>query len=712
MNPTSSQPGVNGGQKVLPVHRQRLACIYVRQSTLKQVRENKESQINQYRLVERAQALGWPEARIRVIDADLGLSAKSSAGRLGFQELVSLVSLGKVGIVFGYEVSRLARNNSDWYHLLDLAATIGVLIADNDGVYDPRLFNDRLLLGLKGTMSEAELHFLRQRLDAGRMNKIKRAEYRQPLPTGLLRLRDGTVIKDPDEQVRTVVQWVLDKFVELGSCTKVVRYLRKQNILLPRRQSGGIQHGDLLWKPPAYAAVYAIIRNPAYAGAFAHGRCQADAAKRLATGRTDARTPKPMEEWIHIQQDIYPAYISWKQFLANQEQLRHNGAEFDKNSQGPQGAVREGKALLQGLVRCGGCGGPLHVIYKETPRYACFQRPTATGEGSCLHINAPRVDAAVVQAFFAAIQPAQLDALQAWLTQQAQERQQLDKQWQQRIQRIRYQAQLAERHYRAVDPDNRLVASTLERQWEEQLQQLEDTQTTYTDFLRQTNSPQLSAEQQDLFRHLCDTLPALWPSLPNDHKKQLLRSLISQVILTPAAPNQVEVKIVWVSGHYSLIPLLRAYQRWEDVPTYPAMLQRIRQLWEQGLNDQSIADQLHQEGFPAFYEGARLSRHNISDLRRKQGWSVRLVVNQTSPLLDGCYTTHSLAGACHTDPIWIRNRIHDGTIDPDLVTRHPQHNCLLIHASPELIDQLSLLATQTKRRQRRKSHPVSSPLPA
>jgi DNA invertase Pin-like site-specific DNA recombinase len=295
---------------------ERLAFIYIRQSTTKQVLMNKESHDNQYRLQQRAEELGWAVERIRVIDNDLGRSGSEAVGRAGFQELVAEVSLGHAGIVFGYEVSRLARNNQDWYHLLDLAAVFGTLIADNDGVYDPRLYNDRLLLGLKGTMSEAELHLLRQRLDAGRMNQVKRGAYRQNLPTGYVRLPDGSVAKDPDDQVRHVIELLFAKFEELGSVNKVLRYFRQQQILLPRRQRNGLQVGQVVWKVASEAAVTGAIEYPAYAGVFAYGRRQNDPKRKIPGRPATGNVRKPMSEWLHCQQGAYPAYITWEQFLA------------------------------------------------------------------------------------------------------------------------------------------------------------------------------------------------------------------------------------------------------------------------------------------------------------------------------------------------------------------------------------------------------------
>lgn len=673
----------HGGDKIQASHRLRLACIYIRQSSPSQLRDNKESLRLQYQLLEKAERRGWSKTNIRIIDDDLGTSGRSSEGRLGFQELVNLVSLGKVGIIVSYEVSRFARNNADWYHLLNLAALCHTLVVDNDDVYDPNLPNDRLLLGLKGAISEFELHSIRQRMDAGRMNKIKRGEYRQPLPTGYVRLRDGTVTKDPDEQVRSAVQLVFDKFVELGSVSKVGRYLRKNQILLPRRQSGGLDHGELRWRTPEHSALYAMLTNPAYAGAFAHGRWQTQPNPPGQTGVS--RTRKPIEEWVHLQQNVYPAYLTWEQFLAIQEQIRQNSVQYDQYRQGPQGAAREGSALLQGLVWCGVCGARLNVRYTQTVRYACNQFPRAD-KGSCLHTVAAKVDDLVVTAFFQAIQPAQLDALALCLEQQQQEQQQLDRQWQQRLERTRYEAKLAEKRYRSVDPENRLVAATLETQWEETLRHLQETRDAYEQFCcHQQTAPHLSPELQEQFHHLGATLPTLWPQLANEEKKLLLRTLILQVILTPAQNHYLEVKIVWVSGHYSTFTCQRTQPTWEERPQYPALLARIHTLWQQGIDDAAIATQLNAEGFPAFYDQRQLSRLNVRNLRLKQGWSVALAAPQTPPLIDGHYTLRGLALACGTSHSFILTRIHDGTIPPELLKRHPHRQAWLIRAADDLI---------------------------
>ncbi|MBV7335272.1 recombinase family protein [Chloroflexi bacterium TSY] len=699
---------VNGSQKIQPLHRQRLACIYVRQSSLKQVRENTESQVNQYRLEERAKALGWPENQIRVIDSDQGISGTSSNDRLGFQEILSLVSMSQVGIIFGYEVSRIARNNADWYPLLQLADVFGVLIADNDAIYDPKDFNDRMVLGLKGTMSELELHLIRQRLDTGRMNKIMRAEYRQPLPTGLVRGRDNVVYKDPDMQVQSMIQLILDKFAEFGTCPKVFKHCLDNKILFPRRQMGGAHHGEILWREPSYTVINSILKNPAYAGAFAHGRTQVDPAKRLAFGSPNSgRKTCSMDEWIHLQQDVYPAYISWEQYLANQERLRQNAASFEKAIAAAQGAAREGKALLQGLVKCGCCARRMHIRYRSTTTYACSELYDTYGRKSCLFVTAPKIDEIVVQAFFEAIQPAQLDALAALLDQQQQDHAKLDQQWQQRLQRADYEAQRAERQYNQADPENRLVTASLEKRWEEMLITLHETQREYQLSQQQQATPSISPQLQQQFQHISETLPDLWPQLSYPDQKELLRTLISQVILTPRDKTSIEVKIVWLSAHYSLFSADRPFQRWADVPHFAAMIQRIRQLWEHGTSDTDIADILNSEHFTAM-DGSDLTRVTIRNLRLKQGWSVKPASAKTPPKVDGKFTTRGLALECNTDKEWIRTRIFDGTIPFEVVSRHPHQRCYLIDASDHLIQQLKAKAALRKRYNTRKPKPPNS----
>lgn len=688
--------------KVTSWHQQKLAYIYVRQSTTKQMYHNQESQQYQYRLQQRAQELGWSPQRIKIIDSDLGLSGRHADIRAGFQELVAEVSLGHVGIVFGYEVSRLARNNGDWYHLLDLAAMFKTLIADNDGIYDPRLYNDRLLLGLKGTMSEAELHWLRQRLDEGRMSQVKRGVYRQKLPTGLERLPDGTVVKDPDDQVRHVLDLLFTKFEALGSISKVVRYFRQQQIQLPRRQSAGPHCNQILWKDANETAVTETLKNPAYAGAFVYGRRRVDPA-RCQPGRPATGRPRqPMEKWLYIQQDVYPAYISWEQYLANQERIRQNGLQFVKLRQKAQGIEREGLGLLQGLAVCGHCGHRMQTVYKHTPRYVCRGLSRVIeAPSTCNSVRAPVVDDVVVKAFFAAIQPAQLDVLEAILQEQQQEQQRLERQWQEQLKRVRYEAHLAQRQYDVVDPDNRLVAAELERRWEEKLYQLRQKEEAYHHF-QQTPLPEsVPPELRQQFQEVSQHLPELWPVLKNSQKKQLLRSLISQVIIRRPAPDQIQLRIVWLSGFYTDETAWTPIWQQTAVSQYDQMVERIRQLWLQRHKDEEIAAQLSAEGFhSARAEDVRPD--TVMKIRLKNKWYLPFERIRRGERLEGYLTVSQLTERLHISyrrGYWL---IHQGIIPEDALLREPVY---LIRDDKILLEQLDAAITERgwKRKAKTKS---------
>ncbi len=671
--------------KVTLQHLQRLAYVYVRQSSPKQVERNRESQLYQYQLSQRAQHLGWSAERIRVIDADLGLSGQGSQYRDGFQELVAEVSLGHVGIIFGYEVSRLARNNGDWYHLLDLASVFGTLIADADGIYDPRLYNDRLLLGLKGTMSEAELHLLKMRLEAGRLNQVQRGAYRQHLPAGFIRLPDGTVVKDPDIHVQQVMELVFCKFAQLGSCRQLLRYLKQEQILLPRRHCAGRQAGELLWKQPTDSALHSILHNPAYAGVMAYGRRQLDPALRQPQRPGTGRIRRPMNEWLHQQPDVYPAYITWEQFLANQEKLRENATLFERKQQQRRGPVREGTALLQGLAVCDLCGARMRVGYKTTHRYYCVNLETHVLGGRCASLQGASLDEAVVQAFFEALQPAHLDTLEAVLRQQAAERARLDRHWQEQRRQAEYEARLAQRQYDVVDPDNRLVAAELERRWEEKLHALHQVQEQYARFQQRPPLPTLSPEQRTQFEHLSETLPTLWTSFTLVQQKELLRCLISQVILKRLAPDQVEARIVWISGHYTVRLVRPPIHRERDVSGYEQMVERIHQLWAEGFtNDREMAAQLTAEGFhSARREG--VSSTCVMKIRLEHGWYSTFHQSRKATSVRGYWTARGLAANLGVSRSWIYRRLSSGQINAGCVVRRPHGEAWLIKDDPDLM---------------------------
>jgi len=687
---------INGQSKVAAHHLERRAYIYIRQSTFGQVLAHKASQFNQLNMVERARQLGWQRDLIYVIETDQGTSASGAVRRQGFQELVAEVSLGRVGIILGYEVSRLARNNSDWYRLLDLAAVFDTLIADYDGVYNLHLFNDRLLLGLKGTMSEAELHLFRLRMQAGRMRLVERGEYRLSLPTGLERLADHTVVQHPDDQVRSILGLVFEKFEELGSSYQVMRYLRRHDIQLPRRQVSGADKGQIIWKPATQTVVYSLLKNPAYAGAFAFGRRRLEPARRRAERPRSGVTLQPMAAWTQLQPGVYPGYISWEQYLRNQERLQQNQSQFQDLIH-PQGVPRKGTALLQGLAICGHCGHSLWVAYKSTPRYVCNHAAQQEDGAWCHSYYGPAVDDVVVQAFFQALQPAQLDALTAVLEQQQLERQRQLKYWQQQLQRADYEAQRAQRQYDVVDPDNRLVAAELERRWEAKLAHLQTVRQGYEDMQRAptvTLAPDLRAQ----FQHICDALPQLWHSsqLTEADKKTLLRSLIARVVLSRESSDTLGIRLVWVSGHYSLFTVRPPVFSNQDLSDYDQLLEEVERLWRQGLSDEQMAQQLTQAGFRSARQ-AFVSSKTVQRIRLAQGWQRKRPQNQLVLEVDGYLTVKGLAARLDVNREWIRHRIRSQQLDPKYVHRHPQRDMLLIRDCPAVMaffrHQLSSQAT-------------------
>jgi DNA invertase Pin-like site-specific DNA recombinase len=684
-----NNPLASSHLKITPMHLERLAIVYVRQSSTKQVRQNQESQFNQRALVDRAQALGWHRQRIQVLDADLGQSAAHADGRDDFKALAAEVALGHVGIIFGWEVSRLARNNSDWYQLLDLAALFGTLIADVEGVYDPRSYNDRLLLGLKGTMSEAELHMLHQRMAAGRLSKVARGEYVQHLPTGLVRLPDHSVVKDPDDQVRQVIELVFTKFEELGSCQKVLRFFKHNDILMPRHQTSSFQAGELLWKKPSASAIYEMLCNPAYAGAFVYGRRPKDPVRKIPGRHATGVVRKPIAEWAYIRHDAYPGYITWERFLANQAKMRDNAMRHDERTRPGRGAPRAGAALLQGLATCGECGHVMQAVYKPGVRYICHGLVKEFAEPMCASMDGPSIEALVVQAFFDAIQPAQLDALEALLAQRRHERGQVERNWEQQLQRATYEAQMARRRYESVDPGNRLVAAELEHRWEEKLLALRETHEASERFRQEPAAADLAPQLREQLAHIAQHLPDLWNSgkLTNEHKKQLLRSLIARVILKRVAADRIEVKTVWVSGHFSVAYLQPPIWRECDVTGYEQMVERIRELWSQGHADEEIAARLTEQGFHSA-RSVKVVPHSVMKIRLHHKWYLKLHESRRADVLDGRLTATGLAKLVGVGRTWVYRRLEAGKIDQRYWTRHPQSGTYLIVNDPELIESL------------------------
>ena len=523
--------------KVTGSHLARAALVYVRQSSLSQVEHNRESTARQYDLVTRATGLGWPRAAVRVIDDDLGVSGASVAGRNGFAELVAQVGLGQVGVVVALEVSRLARNNSDWYKLLDLAGMTDTLIADADGLYHPAMFNDRLLLGMKGTMSEAELHILRARLDGGIRNKAARGELRRGLPVGLVWADDpdGGICFHPDEAVVGVLAAIFERFATAGSVRATWLWLREQGLKFPLQPAAYLHGTDIVWVEPTYHAVHNVLTHPAYAGAYTFGRSR---QQRYVGGDGALRTRRrrlPRNEWEVLINDHHRGFIDWETYLSNQARI---GKNIRPMAHEPgTGAVREGCALLQGLATCGTCGRKLAVYYdgphKATPGYYC----TGTGqlvEGRGtrhLRVGGAAIDAAVAQAFLAALAPAALQACVAAAETLEHGHDTALSQWRRQVEVARYQA--AERRYLAVDPDNRLVARGLETDWEHALAALAAAE---NDLARQeTVRPKtLTSDERAAITNLGGNLDAVWnaPTTTDKDRKQLLHTLLDEVNIT------------------------------------------------------------------------------------------------------------------------------------------------------------------------------------
>lgn len=542
--------------KVTASHLRRAAVIYVRQSTLAQVERNRESTARQYDLVARAVSLGWPRSGVRVIDDDLGVSAASTAGRSGFAELAAQVGLGQVGIVVSLEVSRLARNNTDWYRLLDLAGLTDTLIADADGVYHPAMFNDRLLLGMKGTMSEAELHILRARLDGGIRNKAARGELRRGLPVGLVwGEADGQILLHPDEAVRGVLAAIFEQFPLRGSARGVWLWLKEQGLKMPLQRNVYDPNADIVWVEPTYTAVHKVLTHPVYAGAYVYGKTRFERYVDEHGALRTRRRSLPQGQWQVLIPDHHKGFIDWDAYQSNQVRIGSNTRP--RAHQPGTGAVREGCALLQGLATCGVCGRKLAVLYqgpaKATPGYYCATGTLVNGRGVFhMRIGGIAVETAVVDTFLAALAPAALQACldAAQLLEDGHDA--ALAQWRREVERARYAATKAERRYQAVDPDNRLVARGLEAAWETALRDLADAETELT--RRETARPKtLSTQERAAILALGDNLDQVWTASTTTDKdrKQLLRTLLDEVNITldrEDGRNQANVVVRWKGG--------------------------------------------------------------------------------------------------------------------------------------------------------------------
>jgi DNA invertase Pin-like site-specific DNA recombinase len=570
---------MNERAKITATHLSRQAIVYLRQSSAAQVEHNRESTERQYALASKARELGWPEDRILVIDEDLGLSGSGSVARSGFARLTAEVALAHVGLVLGLEVSRLARNNADWHRLIDLAGLTDTLIGDADGIYHPALFNDRLLLGLKGTMSEAELHVLRARLNGGIRNKAARGELRRGLPVGFVwGEADGEVLLHPDEAVITAIRTIFARFTETGSARRVWLWFRDQGLQLPLQMSA---YTEIRWVEASYHAVHQILSNPVYAGAYVYGKTRTETTLKPSGARRKRIKHLPRDQWQVLIKEHHRGYIDWQTYEANQQRIAKN------TRPGPHkagGAVREGSALLQGLASCGHCGRRLRTHYSgrnSTPGYHCSGEHLVEGRGSyCLNIGGVQIDDAVARAFLAALEPATIAATLAAAEQLEMDREAALKHWRLGVERASYAASLAERRYRAVDPDNRLVARGLERAWEESLNAVE---TAKAELARRENErPRiLSSEERSRIGTLGPDLATVWraaTTTPRD-RKELLGTLIEEVILkVERDKSAAHLTLRWKGGALTEIDLALPRKRQATVRTDEDTVALVRRL--------------------------------------------------------------------------------------------------------------------------------------
>lgn len=600
---------------IKPRQLQRLACLYVRQSTLQQVLENRESTARQYALRERAIALGWSDDRIMVLDQDLGHSGSSATDRAGFQRLVAEVGLGKVGLVLGLEVSRLARSSSDWHHLLEICALTGTLILDEDGLYDPATFNDRLLLGLKGTMSEAELYVLRARLLGGILNKARRAELKLHLPIGFCYTEDNRVVLDPDKQVQATIQLLFQTFKRTGTASATVRAFHKENVSFPRRLSQGLHKGELVWNSLRHDDVLRILHNPVYAGAFVFGRTRIN---KTVDGKIHI-VNLPQEEWQVMIQDAHPGYISWQEYEEHLTQLRANSQAYTPPRLSPP---REGPALLQGLIICGQCGERMTVRYHQrggeriVPDYVCQRAAISQGTTPCQRFLGRDLDEAIGQVLLEMITPALVTQILQWhqeMRSQVAEAEQLRRL---EVERAQYEADLAGRRFLRVDPDNRMVADVLEAEWNAKLRTLAAAQQAMEQ-QRQQQESQVGSKETGHMSEMLAQFPRFWndPATPIRERKRIVRLVISDITVLKTACLTAHLRFVGgaIRTIEVALPPPFAQSRLTPVQT----LKEIDRLLNE-YRDSEVAEQLNKVGYKTFV-GLPFKTSHVSALRRKHG---------------------------------------------------------------------------------------------
>jgi DNA invertase Pin-like site-specific DNA recombinase len=660
-------------QKVKASHLQRSAYLYVRQSTLRQVLENTESTQRQYALRQQAVALGWPLDRVIVIDTDLGQSGASAADRQGFQRLVTEVSLARAGIVLGLEVSRLARNSMDWHRLLEICALTDTLILDEDGVYDPAHFNDRLLLGLKGTMSEAELHVLRARLQGGIRNKARRGELFVRPAMGFVYNADGQLVMDPDQQVQQSVRVLFETFRRTGSAMATVKFFAGQGLQFPRRVHTGPNKGDTMWAGLEHSRVLRILHNPRYTGAFVYGRTH---SRKTVDGDCVIERVPPAE-WEVLIREKHAGYIGWDEYERNQRRLQDNCQAYgtDRRKSPP----REGPALLQGLLICGCCGKRMTVRYHSRrgqlqPDYVCQREGIEHAEPICQHLPGANIDEAVGNILLEAITPMTLEVALS-VQQELQSRlEEADRLRQQQVERSRYEAELARRRYLRVDPDNRLVADSLEADWNAKLKMLAEAQ-ELCERQREQDRKLVTDQQRAAILSLTNSFPQLWrdPATPDRERKRMVRLLLEDVTLM--RQGRITLHLRFKGGAHRTIQLPLPLRSWEQRQTSKEAVAEIDRLLDLKTYP-DIAAELNQRGMSSG-EGKPFTARIVARIQR----SYQLTPRYDRLRKAGMLTVEEMAVVLDIGPqrvkIWNRHgliRGHAYNGKNDCLYEHPGDN--------------------------------------
>lgn len=638
-------------EKIRATHLERKACVYVRQSTFIQVVEHHESTLRQYDLRQRAIDLGWDAGHVEVIDEDLGQSGASTAGRGGFTKLAEDIAHGSVGAVLSLEVSRLARSSADWHRLLELCALADVVIADEAAVYHPGDYNDRLLLGLKGQFADAELQWMRLRLAGAKLSKARRGELRQIPPTGFIWHDSGDLVLDPDDEVQRAVALLYERFRIDASAYAVMRYFCEQGLRFPARRYHRDGRSELVWKPLSHSRVLGVLKNPTYAGAYVYGRRQERMG--LVDGEIRRRRLRqlPLPEWLVCIRDAHPGYLSWAEYIEVQEKLRQNRTNQAWLDQ--RGAPREGAALLQGLVLCGKCGRRMTVRYQDRRRlhYECRRRGFQQGDGkTCFGLPGQPIDRAVEELFLRTMCPPEIELGLAVAREVEKEVSSVDKQWSMRLERARYDARKAEQRYKAVDPENRLVARNVEREWNERLREVEELEREYQE-VKVRERLQLTDEDRRGVLQLARNLGSVWqaPTTTHADRKNLVRMLVREIAVSPVdlPTRATRVRVLWQTGAVSELLVPRPSKE-QSVTTPPEVITRVRELAGQGLGDPEIAAALDERGLRSG-RGRSFTTASVRWIRGKHGIAsmVSPVVPVAEPLParreDGRYSVRGVA---------------------------------------------------------------------